>query len=355
MLTSEAVKQRARELGFDLCGIAPADRFARLGVLREWLDRGYAGEMAYLARTADRRADVRTVLPTARSVVVLGTLYNTDRPHSTEVDDGATALISRYGWGDDYHDVLGARATALRDWMTASHTEPFESRVYVDTGPVQEKAFAERAGLGWVGKNTCLIHPELGSWLFLSVVVCSAPLTPDAPAFDQCGSCTLCLEACPTAAFPEPGVLDATRCLSYLTIETRGDIPEAARPGLGSHVYGCDICQEVCPYNDHAPFSAAPAWQPRRALDRPRLTALWAHSDQALRDAIRGGPMTRVRVKRLRRNVAVALGNSGTPESAAALAGDGDPPSEDRASVAEPLVARHVAWARARLTPGDDG
>ena len=349
MLTSESIKEQARELGFDLCGIAPAAGFRELRVLRAWLDRGYAGEMGYLTRTADRRADVRAVMPSARSVVVLGTLYNTARPYSTQIDDPGEALISRYAWGDDYHDVLGVRTGALRDWMRGQHPAPLETRVYVDTGPVQEKVYAQQAGLGWVGKNTCLINPELGSWLFLSEILCSLPLDPDPPGLDQCGTCTLCLDACPTGALPEPGVLDATRCLSYLTIETKGPIPPAQRAGLGTHVYGCDICQEVCPYNDTAPVSTDPVWQPRAPLDRPRLGELWSRSDSDLRAAIRNGPMTRVRVKRLRRNLAVAIGNSGEIEAAAAL---GDPRAGDRpdaGSLAEPLVAEHVAWARDRL------
>ena len=344
MLTPDAVKTRAREIGFDLCGIAAAEAHAQLHFLNEWLDRGYAGEMGYMARTAERRADIRAVMPSARSVIVLGTLYNSDRPYSTEISDSGEALISRYAWGDDYHRVLGVRTEALRDWMVL--TDPsIETRVYVDTGPVQEKVYAERAGVGWIGKNTCLINPKLGSWLFLSEVLCSAPLDPDAPGLDQCGSCTLCLDACPTEAFPEPGVLDATRCLSYLTIETKGAIPTDDRAELGAHVYGCDVCQEVCPFNSGVPVSQDPAWQPRWLFDRSRLATLWRRSDADLRAALRHGPMSRVRVKRLRRNVAVARGNSGADDAAAAL--EQDPSDAD--SLREPLVAEHVAWARGRF------
>ena len=349
MLTSDAVKTRAGELGFDLCGVAPVGAFPELAALRDWLDRGYAGDMAYMARTADRRADVRAVMPSARSVVALGTLYNTEPPYSTEIDDPGTALISRYAWGDDYHDVLGDRTRALAAWMTGAHGEPCQTRVYVDTGPVQERVYARYAGLGWIGKNTCLINPEVGSWIFLSEVLCSVALEPDAPVLDQCGTCTLCLEACPTAAFPEPGVLDSTRCLSYLTIEAKGAIPPARRPDLGAHVYGCDICQEVCPYNAAAPVSVDPAWQPRPPLDRPSLADLWSRSDSGLRDAIRKGPMTRARVKRLRRNVAVAMGNSGDAGARAALAPERHEARTDADSVRDPLVGEHVGWARAEL------
>lgn len=349
MLTSDAVKAKAGDLGFDLCGVAPVAAFPELAALRGWLDRGCAGDMAYMARTADRRADVREVMPSARTVVALGTLYNTDRPYSTEIDEPGTALISRYAWGDDYHDVLTERTGALAEWMRGEHGASCETRVYVDTGPVQERVYARYAGLGWIGKNTCLINPDVGSWLFLSEVLCSAVLDPDEPAFDQCGACTLCLDACPTGAFPEPGVLDATRCLSYLTIETKGAIPAAQRAGLGAHVYGCDVCQEVCPYNAAAPVSGDPAWQPRPALDRPALADLWSRSDAGLRDALRGGPMTRVRVKRLRRNAAVAMGNSGSADARAALAPERCETRADADSIRDPLVKEHVEWARAEL------
>lgn len=348
-LTSEAIKAQASTLGFDLCGVAPARAHPELGRLEEWLERGFAGEMSYMARTAARRADVRAVMPAAQAVIVLGTVYNTARQASLDVQDSGQALISRYAWGDDYHDVLGARTQELADWMHARHPQPFETRVYVDTGPIQERVYARHAGLGWIGKNTCLINPDLGSWLFLSEILCSVPLDVDTPAFDQCGSCTLCLDACPTGAFPEPGVLDSTRCLSYLTIEAKGAIPVAHREALGAHVYGCDICQDVCPYNDMAPLSLDPAWQPRPALDGPRLVDLWSRSDTELRAAIRGGPMTRARVKRLRRNIAVALGNSDDDEARSVL---GAQSADQGDSLQEPLVVEHVDWARARLAEG---
>ena len=246
MLSSAAVKTRARELGFDLCGVAPAADYPELKFYREWLASGYAGEMAYLHRSADRRADVRHVVPAAQTVIVTGTLYNTDRPYSTECGDPDRAQIARYAWGDDYHDVIGARLESLLAWMREQSPDPFDARAYVDTGPVQERVYAQHAGVGWIGKNTCVINPEIGSWIFLAAIICSLPLDVDAPSLDQCGSCTLCIEACPTQAIVAPGVLDSTRCISYLTIELRGEIPEADRAGVGSHVYGCDICQEVC-------------------------------------------------------------------------------------------------------------
>ena len=345
-MNADDVKTFARQAGFDLCGIAPAKAFPELRFLDDWLERGYGGEMRYLARNARRRSDVREVVPSALSVISLGTLYDTDRPYSIEVNDPDAALISRYAWGADYHDVVGRRTEALLERMRAAAGEPFEARCYVDTGPVQERVYAQHAGLGWIGKNTCLINPEQGSWFFLSEIITSLPLDPDAPQIDQCGTCTLCLEACPTGAFPEPGVLDATRCLSYLTIEIRGAIPEDRRADVGTRVYGCDICQEVCPYNAAPVRSDDPAWQPAPELDQPRLSALWRQSDERLEALLERSAMSRARLKGLRRNVAVALGNSSTATAAAALA---EPVSTGTPSRGDPLVAEHVDWARRRL------
>ena len=315
MIPTSRIKAKARELGFDLCGVAPADSFPELSFLQEWLDRGYAGSMAWMARNADRRADVRAVVPGARSVIATGTIYNTDRPYSQELPPGV-ARISRYAWGDDYHDVLKARLDALLAWMRTESAEAFAAAAYVDTGPVQERVYAQYAGLGWIGKNTCLINPELGSWLFLGEIITTLALEPDTQGLEQCGTCTRCLEACPTGALVEPGVLDSNRCLSYLTIEHRGEIPEEHRHAIGAHVYGCDICQEVCPYNQPAPHSSDPAWQPRAGLDLPRLVDLWRRPDAELRELLKGSAMTRAKVAGLRRNLAVAIGNSSDPEVA---------------------------------------
>jgi epoxyqueuosine reductase len=315
-MTSSEIKAHARSLGFDLCGIAPAADHAELQFYREWLDRGYAGEMAYLHRTADRRADVRHVVPSARSVIVTATVYNTDRPYSIECADGDRAHIARYAWGDDYHEVIGARLEALLEWMRERSPQPFDARAYVDTGPVQERVYAQHAGIGWIGKNTCVINPELGSWVFLGAIICSLPLDVDAPSLDQCGTCTLCLEACPTHALVAPGVLDSTRCISYLTIELRGDVPADHRAGVGSHVYGCDICQEVCPWNAVAARSDDPAWQPRTAWDRVDLLTLSRRTDDELAQALHRSPMRRTKVQGLRRNVALAIENAQTASKA---------------------------------------
>jgi epoxyqueuosine reductase len=313
MLTAAEIKLRAKALGFDGCGVAPASDHPELGFLPEWLARGHHGSMAYLARTADARADVRRILPSAKTVIVTATVYNTDRPYSIECAQPDRAHIARYAWGDDYHAVLKTRMTSLLSWMRQHAAEPFDALVYVDTGPVQERVYAQYAGIGWIGKNTCVISDQLGSWIFLAEIVCSLPLETDPPAFDQCGSCTLCLEACPTAALVAPGVLDSNRCISYLTIEHRGEMPEAVRGDIGTHVYGCDICQEVCPWNAVPAVSSDPAWQPRPVWDMRRLAELVQMGDDELRAGLKGSAMSRAKPAGLRRNLEVASGNAEPP------------------------------------------
>jgi epoxyqueuosine reductase len=264
-----AVKQRAIESGFDLAGIAPLGAWQDLEFSRHWVERGYGGEMRYLANP--QRDDPRRLLPSARSVVCVGLVYNAPLPYSTEVvktplnpgpspqgrgwpDSGgpgegsSRGWISRYAWGRDYHEAMRARLERLR--KAIEELAPgVETRVYVDTGPIVERAFARLSGIGWMGKNTCLINEPQGSWFFLGVVLTSLELEPDLPAPDRCGSCTACLEACPTGALVEPYVMDASRCISYFTIELRGSIPVAFRAQLGANIFGCDICQDVCPWN----------------------------------------------------------------------------------------------------------
>jgi len=372
MLTAERIKAKARELGFDLCGIAPADDFPELAYLEEWLARGYAGDMAYMSRSADRRADVRNVVPGARSVIVTGTIYNTNqvRLKADPTDDccrtqagsearpatgedhrwgpasagPSDASIAKYALGDDYHDVLKARLDALLAWMRAESPTLFDARAYVDTGPVQERVYAQYAGLGWIGKNTCLINAEHGSWLFLAEIITTLDLQPDTQALEQCGSCRRCLDACPTGALVDAGVLDSNRCISYLTIELRSDIPDQYRPALTNHVYGCDICQDVCPYNHPASTSSDSAWQTRDGLDLPRLVDLWRRSDTELRALVKGSAMTRAKLTGLRRNLAVAIGNSGDGEALAELRSRRD----DQPSAADPMVAAHIEWALGR-------
>jgi len=262
--------------------------------------------MTYLNRSARHCADVRNVIPSARTVIVTATIYNTDRPYSTEITDPDRAHIARYAWGDDYHDVIGARMEQLLAWMKEQSPEPFDARACVDNGPVQERVYAQYAGIGWIGKNSCVINPQKGSWIFLAEIICSLDLECDRPALDQCGTCTLCIEACPTKAIVAAGVLDATRCISYLTIEQRKEIPAEFREAVGNHVYGCDICQEVCPWNATPPVSADPAWQPRAAWDGVSVGELAAQSDDDLQKAMEKSAMMRAEVAGLRRNLRAA-------------------------------------------------
>jgi epoxyqueuosine reductase len=340
-VTSAEIKARAAELGFDLCGIAPAAGFKELAFFADWIARGYAGEMQYLERSAERRADVRAIMPAARSVIALATVYDTDRPYSTEIADPAAALIARYAWGEDYHDVIRERMDALVAWMRERGGLDFEARAYVDTGPVQERVYAQYAGLGWIGRNTCVINPDIGSWLFLSEIICSLPLEPDAPALDQCGTCRLCLDSCPTGAIVEPYVVDATRCLSYLTIETRGTIAIDDRASLGRHAYGCDICQEVCPWNAQPakPDDPGSPWLPRAAFDGQSIADLWRTPDTELRASLKNSAMSRAGAWRLRRNIAVCAGATGDADALSALR------DVDEPLCADPIVAEHIHWA----------
>lgn len=341
-VSRDDVKRLAAAAGFDICGVAPVEDFAELEFLKEWLERGYHADMHYLARNADRRADVRAVVPSARCVIMLGTVYNADRPYASTANQPDTANLARYAWGDDYHPVIEERMLRLVDSLRAIAGD-FEHRVYVDTGPVQERVYAKYAGLGWIGKNTCLINRDLGSWLFLSAIICALPIDADSPALDHCGRCTLCIDACPTDALVAPYQLDARRCLSYLTIENKGSIPDEYREVTGAHAYGCDICQDVCPWNRKAAITSDAPWQPRDGLDAPRLLDLWTRTDDELRALLKGSAMKRAGIRRFRRNLAVSIGNSGDPQAAAAL----ESCSEETA--ADPLVREHVAWALERL------
>jgi len=341
------LRAHALTLGFDLCGVASLERVSRLEYLREWVQRGYAADLHYMTRSVEARVDPRQVLPGARSAIVTGTIYNTDAPRSITRDGTDVARIARYAWGEDYHDVLGRRQHRLIGWLKEHAGGSFEAIGYVDTGPVQEKALAAAAGLGWIGKHTCLINQQLGSWLFLSVILTTLDLPADAPVPDRCGTCTRCLDVCPTNAIVAPYVVDAGRCLSYLTIESRDGIAEAQRASIGPQVYGCDLCQDVCPWNTGAAVTDDPVWVARPFWRDATLAQLWRASDNELQVQIRHSPMYRTKVWRLRRNLALAIAASRDADAHAALheVRDGmvDP------SFAHPVVVEHVAWARARI------
>jgi epoxyqueuosine reductase len=342
MLTASAVKAKAIESGFDLCGIAPAAAHPRLTRLASWIADGYAGDMHYLSDSLDERSDVTVMLPTARSVISLGCVYNTAAPYSTATPPGHAA-IARYAWGDDYHDVLKPRVRALLQWMADTAGPGLEALSCIDNGPVQERVFAEQAGLGWIGKNTCVINPRLGSWVFLAAIVTNATLDADTPAFDQCGSCTRCLDACPTGAIVEPYTVDATKCLSYLTIESRSAVDEPLRPFVRTQIFGCDICQDVCPWNRRAAVSEDPAWQPRPGLQAPVLLDLCRRTDAEWSATIKGSAMKRAGVRRIRRSLALAASHLSADDATQVLS-----VMEREPSASHPDVADAIAWARDR-------
>lgn len=384
---TQRLKQHAVGLGFDLVGIAPVGLPAQTDALRRWLARGYQGDMGYLARpdALAARADVHQRLPTARSLIVLGVSHPVWPLPPELALDPARGRIASYAWGEDYHDLLKPRLYALDRWLREQSGRATLGKISVDSAPVLERSWAQQAGLGFIGKNTCLIHPQLGSWLLLATLlvpeeldpddppslttelVAAAPITlhddsspaggfahqsPRAPSWQfasrergGCGGCTRCLVDCPTQAFASPFVLDARRCISYLTIELKGAIPRDLRPQLGNWIFGCDVCQAVCPWNGrHRQADAAKAaglFSPRVDDLAPRLLELIELDAAALAARFRRSPLRRVGRRGLLRNVCVALGNWGDPAAAPALT--------RRLADPEPLLRGHAAWALGRI------
>ncbi len=446
MLLGLIVKQRALEIGFDLAGIAPIELDGDLAFSKAWVEKGYAGEMRYLENP--KRGDPRSVLPSAKSVVCVGLIYNAPVPYSTEVrsqmtgvrsqrqearrttsgeaqktplnpdpcpqgrgspdsigtgEGSSRAWVSRYAWGRNYHEIMRAKLEELRRAIETL-APGADTRVFVDTGPVVERAFARFSGVGWMGKNTCLINTQKGSWFFLGVILTSLELEPDAPAPDRCGSCTRCLDACPTGALVEPYVMDASRCIAYFNIELKGSIPAEFRLAIGMNVFGCDICQDVCPWNRKnsgewqvtsgeqetvstkgsgrpgAATTTLREFQPleilltrgaspepaatssetlsggdrvsnfdfrvsnpafRFSLFNPPLDALAAMSEEDFRRAFAHSPIKRVKYRGWLRDLCVAMGNSGDARLI--------PKLTELAAHPDPIVREHAAWALARL------
>jgi epoxyqueuosine reductase len=339
------VKRAAVEAGFDLSGVASAMGTRELDYFPQWIAAGHAGEMKYMEARDEqgelKRASLARVAPWARSVIVCAINYNVNQPYSTEVKDSSRGWISRYAWSrEDYHEAVLRRLQIVEASLREA-AEDVQTRSYVDTGPIVERVFAKYAGVGWIGKNTCVINQQKGSWLFLGVILASVELEPDVPAADRCGSCTRCIEACPTDALLSPYVLDSKRCISYLTIEKRGSIPEELRVGMGQQVFGCDICQDVCPWNRKAPHSAAPEFAPRDGFVNPALDWLAEMSVEEFRANFRGSPIRRAKHAGMRRNAAIAMGNSGREEFAPIL--------EAMCRDPEVSVAESAAWALQRL------
>ncbi|MEO8880156.1 MAG: tRNA epoxyqueuosine(34) reductase QueG [Gemmatimonadaceae bacterium] len=338
----EGIRAQGFGLGFDLVGITTLGSVGTAPHFDRWIERGFAGEMHYLPKWADKRRDSRLPYEGVHSAIVVAMNYGGTEP---------SGPIARYARGDDYHDVLDEKLRELHAWIAAELGRDVRGRAYVDTGPLLERDLAQRAGLGWFGKNTNLLNPHLGSFFFLGALLIELDLVPDAPfESDHCGTCTRCIDACPTHAIVEPRVLDATRCISYLTIEAKGEIPEEFREAMGELIYGCDICQDVCPWNEK--FSKPlkePAFAVRHALGTGRgvkdartlARELLAMSQSDFSVAYKGSPMKRAKRRGLARNAAIALGNVGTADDVPAL--------ETALVHDEPLVREHAAWALAQL------
>jgi len=299
---TEAIKARALALGFDLVAVGPADPPEHADSFRRWVEAGHAGTMGYLERRLPERVDPRRVLADARSVVTVALNY-----FQGEAEDASWKPVARYAWGRDYHDVMTPRLEALARFI--GEAAGARGKCYVDTGPLLERDLAARAGLGWVGKNTMLLSPALGSWFFIGVLLTTAELVHGEPLPDRCGTCRACLDACPTDAFAAPYVLDARRCISYLTIEHRGDIDPALAAKMGEWEFGCDICQDVCPWNRRAPVTREAAFRP--AAPYPGAAAVAGMDDEEFRARFAGTPLTRPKAQGMRRNAAIALGNAG--------------------------------------------
>ncbi len=343
-----AILHEARRLGFLLAGVTTPDPPPHFAFFERWLEQGYHGEMAYLAteRSRQRRADPRAILPECRSILVLAIPYS---PPPAPPETPLTGRVAAYALGEDYHEVLLPRLERLVAFIEERLGHPVPHRYYTDTGPLLERDLAQRAGLGWIGKNTCLIHPRHGSYFFLAEILLGIELEPDPPfPTDHCGTCTRCIQACPTGAILPGRTLDARRCISYLTIENKGAIPEDLRPQIGNWIFGCDLCQIVCPWNRFAAPEGDPAFRPQDESGLPGagsaatdLIATLALSPDDFRQRFRRSPLRRARRSGLLRNVAVTLGNLGDPRALPAL--------EQAAGDPEPLVRQHAEWARQRL------
>ncbi|MGH7810559.1 MAG: tRNA epoxyqueuosine(34) reductase QueG [Candidatus Binatia bacterium] len=334
------IKQAAQRLGFELVGISPVKAPSHEQSFAHWLRQGLAGELDYMKRTEALRRDPQELVPWATSIISTGMNYYQSMPRPSPSRE-TQGWISRYAWGDDYHDVLKRKLDLLLDQIHEMAGCAVQGKAFVDSGPVLEREFAGVAGLGWIGKNTHLISPKKGSWFFLGELFVDLPLAYDRPMRDRCGQCDLCLKACPTNAFVGPYVLDARRCISYLTIELKGWMPRHLRPLLGNHIFGCDICQEVCPYNVKARETAEAAFGPKAGLYAPQLIPLLAMTAAEFRARFRGSPILRAKRRGFLRNVAVALGNIKDRAAIPALIRALDDE--------EPLVRGHAAWALGQI------
>lgn len=344
---TQRIKAQGAALGFDLVGISTVGEPPHQESFAEWLRRGYHGEMAYMTRTAGQRMHPGEFLPWARSIVSVALNYSTPYPRET-VQDGIRGWIARYAWGDDYHDVMQVKLERLLHFVRDQAGPDVQGRIFVDAGPILDREAGARAGIGWYGKNTNLLSMQIGSFFFLGELFLSLDLTPDRPVRDRCGRCRLCLDACPTNAFVGPYILDARRCISYLTIELKGAIPPELRPLVGTHIFGCDICQDVCPYNTKVKPTGEAAFHPREGLHAPELIPLLELTEADFKARFRRSPILRAKRRGFLRNICVALGNLRRPEAVAAL-------SRTLREDPDALVRAHAAWALGRIGTDEAG
>ena len=335
---ARTIKELARQAGFDDCRLAPATRAPHAGEFLAWLANGEHGDMQWMARDPERRSDPRLVLPGCRTVIMLAVNYFPGRNPPEPARPGPVGKIARYAWNDDYHDHILPKLRELDQSLAALGGT---QKVYTDTGPVLERDFAALSGLGWNGKSTVQIHRQLGTWFFLATILTTLDAAPDAPSADHCGKCTRCIDACPTGAITAPRHVDARRCISYLTIENKGPIPLEWRRHIGSRIYGCDDCLEVCPWNRFARTAREAAYHAREEIFQLNLLEMLELDDEGFRGLFRRSPIKRIKRIRFLRNVCVALGNTAGAEALPAL--------DRTAGSPDPLLAEHAAWAASEI------
>tara|TARA_Y100001934_G_C12386251_1_gene796028 strand:+ start:14634 stop:15665 length:1032 start_codon:yes stop_codon:yes gene_type:complete len=341
----ESIRQKAVDLGFDACRFTSAQRPDHSSEFENWLKEERHGELGWLERNAHKRTNPQQVVPGAKSIICLASVYSGDKERTDTEPSAGT--IARYARFDDYHEVLKQPLRELNSFVNELQGEEPRSKKslwYVDTGPILERDFAQRSGLGFIGKHTNLISRNLGNWIFLSEIITTLQLEPDAPEKNHCGNCTDCIDACPTDAITAPFQLDARRCISYLTIELKGSIPEEFRPAIGNRIYGCDDCLEVCPWNRFAKDASLMNPFRREDLKTPDLVELLSLSEEEFRQRFRGTPMFRTKRRGVLRNVCIALGNSGNQDTLPVL--------EKARQDPEPLIAEHADWAIRNIEKG---
>ena len=349
MTLKQDIKYQARRLGFLLTGVTTPDAPSHVSTYQQWLQDGHHGEMHYLAteRAQICRANPRLILPNCQSIFVLAIPYSKPNSFSSNNSPNPEGCVAAYAWGDDYHDVIIPKLKELVAFIKKQTGTTIPNRYYTDTGPVLERDLAQRAGLGWIGKNSCLINPKSGSYFLLAEILLGIALDPDPPiSTDHCGTCTRCIQACPTGCILPNRTIDAQRCISYLTIELKGEIPKELRPLIGNHIFGCDACQTVCPWNRFATQEIDASFAPRPELPSPNLIQELSLTPEEFSRKFKGNPIKRAKRRGYLRNISIALGNSENPDARPAL--------EKAIEDPEPLIREHVAWALDHIQGNED-